>query len=122
MSDDNTVPKDGAFQKFSDSLETACAIFGTPVDDPLRWKDQFTSRGFAEVTERIFKLPTNTWPKDQRLKLLGAWEQENLLSGLEGMTMRLFQKALGWTGEDVTLFLVNVRKEMKSRHIHAYWP
>lgn len=121
-SDDNTVPKDGAFQKFSDSLDQSCRIFGTPVDDPMRWKGWFEDRGFEDVTLKVFKLPCNMWPKDRRMKLLGAWEMENLLSNLDGLVMRLFQKALGWSPEEVSVFLVDVRKEIKNKNIHAYWP
>ena len=88
----------------------------------MRWKGWFEDRGFKDVTQQIVKLPCNTWPKEKRLKLLGAWELENLLSSLEGMVMRLFQKALGWSEEEVIVFLVDVRKDIKSRSIHAYWP
>lgn len=56
------------------------------------------------------------------MKLLGAWEMENLLSNLDGLVMRLFQKALGWSPEEVSVFLVDVRKEIKNKNIHAYWP
>tara|TARA_R110002060_G_scaffold40647_2_gene52006 strand:- start:1389 stop:1721 length:333 start_codon:yes stop_codon:yes gene_type:complete len=82
----------------------------------------FEERGFEDVTEHVIKLPVNTWPKDKRLKLLGAWEMENLLSSLEGMVMRIFQKALGWTAEEVLVFLVDVRKDIKNRNLHGYWP
>ncbi|KAF8859227.1 S-adenosyl-L-methionine-dependent methyltransferase [Acephala macrosclerotiorum] len=122
QSDDDTVPKDSAFRKFSDSLKSSCEKFGTPVDDPMRWKGWFEERGFEDVTQQIIKLPCNTWPKDKRMKLLGAWEMENLLSNLEGMVMRFFQKALGWTDQEVTVFLVDVRKDIKNRNIHGYWP
>jgi hypothetical protein len=121
-SDDNTLPLDGSFQKFADNLNHSAIIFGTPIDDPLRWKGWFEERGFVDVTVKVVKLPCNTWPKDPRMKVLGAWEMENLLSNLEGMTMRLFQKALGWTPEEVAVFLVGVRKEIRDRSIHAYWP
>jgi hypothetical protein len=88
----------------------------------MRWRGWFEDRGFEEVTQKIAKLPCNPWPLDSRMKLLGAWEMENLLSSLEGMTMRLFQKGLGWSAEEVSVFLVNVRKEIKNRNYHAYWP
>lgn len=121
-SDDNTLPLDGSFKKFANNLIVSSKQFGTPIDDPLRWKGWFEDRGFEDVTVKVVKLPCNTWPKDPRMKVLGAWEMENLLSNLEGMTMRVFQKALGWTTEEVSVFLVGVRKEVRDRGIHAYWP
>jgi len=96
--------------------------FGTPVEDPLLWKAQFEARGFEDVTLKIVKLPCNMWPRDKRMKLLGAWEMENLLTGLEGMVMRLFAKTLGWSTEETTVFLVDVKKDIKNRNRHAWWP
>ena len=67
-------------------------------------------------------MPVNTWPKDPRLQLVGAFEQENLMSNLEGISMRVFQKGLGWTPEETSVFLVGVRKDIRNRRIHSYWP
>ncbi|KAK5662737.1 hypothetical protein OQA88_6144 [Cercophora sp. LCS_1] len=120
--DDGTLSPDSPFQKFSDSIYETTRIFGTPVDDPLRWRQWLEEAGFEDVTEIIHKLPCNPWPKDQRLKLVGAFEMENLLFGLSGMVTRLFSKALGWTPEQIQVFLVDVRREIKNRNVHAYWP
>ena len=109
-------------RQFSDAMYDSTQIFGTPIDDPTRWKGWFEERGFEEVTEIVYKMPTNPWPRDQRLKLIGAFEMENLLFGLSGMVTRLFSKALKWSPEQVQVFLVDVRKEIKNRNIHCYWP
>lgn len=120
--DDGTLPQDSTFQKFTDAVRIACDKFGTPIDDPTRWKGWLLDRGFEQVTQKVPKLPCNPWPKDPRLKLLGAWEMENLLSGVEGMTMRLFQKGLGWTEDEVQLFLVSLRKDIRNTSYHIYYP
>lgn len=122
MSDDDTIPTNSAFRQFSKTLEVACAAFGTPVDDPTRWKEWFESRGFTGVTQQVFKMPCSPWPKDRRLKVIGAWEQHNLLNNLEGMVMRLFQKGLGWSEEKITVFLAELRGDIRNLGIHAYWP
>ncbi|KAK4251750.1 Trans-aconitate 2-methyltransferase [Corynascus novoguineensis] len=120
--DDDTLPADSPMRKFADALYDSTQIFGTPIDDPTRWKSWFEERGFEDVTEVVYKMPCNPWPKDQRLKLIGAFEMENLLYGLSGMVTRLFVKALKWTPEQVQVFLVDVRKEIKNRNLHVYWP
>src|SRR5690348_9859507 len=94
--DDGTLPPNSAMRQFSNALHESTQIFGTPIDDPTRWKGWFEERGFEEVTEIVYKMPTNPWPRDQRLKLIGAFEMENLLFGLSGMVTRLFSKALKW--------------------------
>ena len=120
--DDGSVPKDSHFQAMSDTLKIACERFGTPVDDPTRWKGWFQDAGFQNVTENIFKLPCGPWPRDNRLKLIGAWEQHNLLNNLEGMTMRLFHKGLGWTEDEILVFSAMLRKDIRNLNFHAYWP
>jgi hypothetical protein len=108
-------------ERFGDALYESTHIFGTPIDDPTRWKDWYEDRGYEDVTEVVYKLPCNPWPKDPRLKLVGAFEMENLLYGLSGMVTRLFYKALKWTPEQLQVFLVDVRREIKNRNVHAYW-
>jgi hypothetical protein len=53
---------------------------------------------------------------------IGAWTSENILSGLQGISLMLFTNVLGWSAADVETFLVGVRKDLKNRNIHAYWP
>lgn len=122
LCDDGTVPKDSAFQMFSDKLKDSCERYGTPVDDPMRWKQQFEDCDFQSVTEEIFKMPCSPWARDPRLKLVGAWEQRNLLDNLEGMVMRLFQKALGESEAEITVFLASLRHDIRNLNMHAYWP
>jgi hypothetical protein len=103
-------------------MEQASAKFGASLTDPMKWKGWLEARGYQNVTERVFKLPFNPWPKDPRMKLLGAWEMENLLHVLEAMVTRMFQKGLGWTDAEVTVFLAFLRKEIKNPQMHGYWP
>ncbi|KAG7405416.1 Secondary metabolism regulator LAE1 [Fusarium oxysporum f. sp. rapae] len=120
--DDESIPEDSYLRKFSTMMEQGSAKFGASLTDPMRWKGWLEERGYQNVTERVFKLPFNPWPKDPRMKLLGAWEMENLLSGLEAMVTRMFQKGLGWTDAEVTVFLAFLRKEIKNPRMHGYWP
>ena len=103
-------------------LKESCIKYGTPVDDPVRWKRQFQECGFECVTEEVFKMPCGPWAQDERLRLIGAWEQYNLLNNLEGMVMRLFQKALGQSEVEVTVYLAQLRQDMRNMGMHAYWP
>ncbi|KAI8725411.1 hypothetical protein NCS52_00112100 [Fusarium sp. LHS14.1] len=121
-SDDDSIPEDSYLRKFSGMMETASSKFGASLTDPMKWKGWLEERGYVNVTEKVFKLPFNPWPKDPRMKILGAWEMENLLSGLEAMVTRMFQKGLGWSDAEVTVFLAFLRKEIKNPRMHGYWP
>lgn len=50
------------------------------------------------------------------------WNLENMAPALEGFSMALFTRVLGWSKEEVQTFLIDVRKELKDPKIHAYWP
>lgn len=67
-------------------------------------------------------MPCTPWAKDKRLKLIGAWEQHNLTNHLEGLTMRLFQKSLGWSEEEILVISALLRKELRDLGVHSYWP
>lgn len=47
---------------------------------------------------------------------------ENLLSGLEAIVTRMFQKGLGWSDEEVVVFLAFLRREVKNPRMYGYWP
>jgi len=106
----------------ANNVQIASEKFGTPIDDPSRWRGWFEARGLENVVEKVFKMPCSPWPRDERLKLVGAWEQYNLLNNLEGMTMRLFQKTMGWTEEEILVFSALLRKDLKNLSFHGYWP
>lgn len=52
----------------------------------------------------------------------GMWNYENIAGGLYGVSVALFTRALGWTAEELEVFLVDVRKELKDTKIHSYFP
>jgi hypothetical protein len=53
--------------------------------------------------------------------MIGLWNLQNTLMGLEGLSMAPFTRALGWTKEQVEVFSARVRNEIKDGRIHAYW-
>jgi hypothetical protein len=50
------------------------------------------------------------------------WTHENIAKSVYGLTAALFTRALGWTIQEVEVFLVDVRKEMSDTKIHAWVP
>ena len=49
--------------------------------------------GFVDVEERIFKMPINGWPKDERLKEIGRMWEANFIQGLSGFSLSMFKRA-----------------------------
>jgi hypothetical protein len=96
------------------------AHFGTPANSPAKLKKLMIDAGFIDVEEHILKLPVGTWPRDKRLKKVGLFESVNLQEGLEGLTMMVFTRALGWSPERVQVFLAEVRKQVRDPSVHGY--
>jgi hypothetical protein len=119
--DDGTVPLDSKFREFDKYTREAASVYGTPHEDIALFKKWFEEAGFEAVVEKKYKIPTNPWPKDPNLKLIGAFEQQNFLTGIEGMSIRAFQ-ALGWSYEEIVVFLAAVKKEIKDKRQHPYYP
>lgn len=50
------------------------------------------------------------------------WAYENVAGNLSGVSMALFTRGLGWKVAEVEVFLAEVRRAMRDRTVHAYWP
>lgn len=87
-----------------------------------RYKQWMIDAGFEDVHEITYKWPINQWPRDRKHKELGAWMLMNVLEGLQGFSLALMTRLLGMSKEEVEVFLVDVRKDIKDRTVHAYWP
>jgi hypothetical protein len=78
--------------------------------------------GFVGVEEFHYKWPSNKWPKDKRHKEIGMWNNENIVSGLQGFLMAALTRGLGWQKEEVDVLVAQARRDVNDRNIHAYWP
>ena len=92
---------------------------GWPWTNTRTYKPWMEEIGFVDVKEELLIFPVNTWPRDPHLKKVGLWFQHDLLEGLNS-TRAILTRGLGWSNEKVELFLVDVRKAINNRHVHAY--
>ncbi|KAJ4288832.1 hypothetical protein N0V88_007161 [Collariella sp. IMI 366227] len=121
-SDDGTLPADCALMKWVSLLLDASKMIGAPGDSVQHYEQQMTDAGFQNVTKVEYKWPINTWPKDPKYRTIGKWSYVNMTSALHALSMMLFTQVLGWSPEEVEVFLIDVRKDLRNTNIHAYWP
>jgi len=100
--------------------------------------------GFSNVKYRTFKWPIGTWPKDPKLKRIGAYNRLAWEDGMEGWAMSLFTNHLGvcpttrhaqsrpqsfvdhtdrkiqWRREEIQVLLANIRTELRNPALHGY--
>ncbi|KAI0440296.1 S-adenosyl-L-methionine-dependent methyltransferase [Xylaria telfairii] len=122
-SDDGSVREGTALYDWGRLFNEASSKYGrsmSMVDDGTI-SVSFKKAGFVEVHSRTFKLPATPWPKDQKLQQLGAFCRLAMEQDLDGYAMYLFTNALGWSEQQVTIFLARVRKEMRNMQIQPYF-
>ncbi|PFH61337.1 hypothetical protein XA68_17639 [Ophiocordyceps unilateralis] len=94
-SDDGTLDRAGPLATWFHELAVAgerCHrpfILGGTLCDVLR------RVGFVDVHHRIFKIPLNPWAKDEAIRELGRMWEKNILTGLSGFSLRIFNRVYG---------------------------
>ncbi|KAI3556244.1 hypothetical protein CABS02_03527 [Colletotrichum abscissum] len=121
-SDDGTLRPDSALQTWANLLAEASVILGRPFPDVASLKQVMMEAGFVDVQMTRTKWPINPWPRDYKWKEIGIWNSENLRTGIEGFSMAALTRGHKWSRDQVDLFLVQVRRDIKDRMIHGYWP
>ncbi|WDK21026.1 methyltransferase domain-containing protein [Colletotrichum graminicola] len=121
LCDDDTLPEGSPLVKSVQMLEEAATIFGRPFVDIHSLKEKMIQIGFEDVHMQRFKWPTNGWPKDRHYKELGIWNYENFAMNWEAFVMAPLTRALGWSKEEVLIHVMEVRKDLGNRNIHAYF-
>jgi hypothetical protein len=108
-----------ALEKWYTNITAGAAALGRDLGIVKQYKRWMEEVGFVNVRERLYRWPINTWPRDPHLKKVGFWYQHDLLELITGLKPP-FTRGLGWPMEEVEVFLVDVRKDVKNRDIHAY--
>lgn len=127
--DDGTMPPenpDGGYSAYSMHDWVDLNVRSSRDSDPPRqfriahriaqWMKEI---GYVDVEQRLSKIPTNTWPEDEKLKTIGAWSENNWLDALSGWSYKPFL-GLGWSKPEIEVFLVDVRRSIQDRSVHAY--
>ncbi|KAI1622459.1 S-adenosyl-L-methionine-dependent methyltransferase [Exophiala viscosa] len=118
--DDGTCPPDSCYREMSAVHFQIADAMGVDGRAAKKWKAQLESQGFEDVHERIYKIPTNRWPKDKRLKTIGALEVANFLQYSSAGFERGSVALLGKDPAELQVVLAHARKEVLDRNIHSY--
>lgn len=69
---DGTLKPDSFITKWGDTMIEACEKIGRYADSAMSYKQQMIDAGFINVTEVVYRWPTNTWPAQQNYRELGT--------------------------------------------------
>ncbi|TVY43962.1 Secondary metabolism regulator [Lachnellula subtilissima] len=118
--DDGTMPPDWPFLEWNKYSDDAAMEADRPMRIANKFKRWYKAAGFVDVQEKVFKVPVNAWPRDRHLKTLGMMSEENWLCGLSAFSMGPFSRILNWSKPQIEVYLVNVRKAIQDKRVHAY--
>ncbi|KAK2757483.1 methyltransferase domain-containing protein [Colletotrichum kahawae] len=109
-----------ALRRWNDHLLEGIRRAGRDALSPFGFAAKMTDAGFKNVQQRKYAVPSTPWARGRNQKILGAMQMTNNLEGVQGITMKIFTQVLGWTREEAEMLLVDVRRDMADRNIHAY--
>ncbi|KAK1978795.1 methyltransferase domain-containing protein [Colletotrichum cereale] len=109
-----------ALRRWNDHLLEGIQRAGRDALSPFKYARYMNDAGFQGVQEKRFAVPSSPWARGRNQKILGAMQMTNNLEGVQGVTMKIFTQVLGWSREAVELLLVEVRRDMADKNIHAY--
>ncbi|KAH8802850.1 S-adenosyl-L-methionine-dependent methyltransferase [Xylogone sp. PMI_703] len=98
------------------------ALLGKDWTRVGKYKRYLQEAGFEDVVEQRYEWPVGTWVRGKKMKTLGLWYREDLLSGLQAFSMAVFTRGLKMTPEEVEVLLIKVREEIRSNRLHIYIP
>ena len=109
------------FKRFNRTIAEQLVKGGTEAHPGPKLAQWFKDAGFTDVKEKVIYLPFGTWPKDEKMKKIGAWNYLQMDSGLEGYATYSLHKE-GWSKQEIDVFCAKVRHELKDRRMHAMLP
>lgn len=120
VSEDGSVCPDSIFDKWGKTSIQAGEAFGKTLDVINIQKQGLIDAGFEDVVEHRFKVPIGGWSKDRKLKELGMYNRLYWEQGLEGWCLYLLTRYLGWTYEEIQVYVAEMRKMLRNKSMHAY--
>jgi hypothetical protein len=119
---DNSILADHPVVEFWDNVTAGLAALGVNFNATLDLADMLRAAGFVNVTTRIFHVLIGPWPKNKVLKLVGLYWRTVLLDGVQPIALGPMTRGLGWTKDEVEVWLVGVRKAYMQGGIHSHMP
>ncbi|PCD37205.1 hypothetical protein AU210_005709 [Fusarium oxysporum f. sp. radicis-cucumerinum] len=121
-SDDGTVLPGSALSQWERFFVEGGRKIGRPftIFEENIQREGMREAGFVNIEERDFKNPVGGWPKDPKQRSVGQYMQAAFEQDAQGTVLHM-ATALGWTEEEVTVFISHFRHEIRSPKIHSYF-
>ncbi|KAI1390645.1 S-adenosyl-L-methionine-dependent methyltransferase [Hypoxylon trugodes] len=112
-------PRESALYRWNEKMLEGVARLGRSWSNAQNYHRYFEEAGFEDIVEKRFYWPTSPWAKGLYFKTVATYFQEDMLMGLEGVSLKVLA-GLGMSPEEVREFAEEVKKDFKDTSIHAY--
>ncbi|KAK6356503.1 hypothetical protein TWF718_000861 [Orbilia javanica] len=119
--DDGSIPEDCNWKKWEKLYVDAARQCGRPIDIAKDLKGWFEDAGFVDVEEEVVKCPLGNWPINRGQKENGRFLKAALSDGLQGLSLAIFTRILGWKPDEVEAFIALCRNDLNNKSFHGYF-
>ncbi|KAI5856820.1 S-adenosyl-L-methionine-dependent methyltransferase [Tricharina praecox] len=117
---DGHIPEDNPLRASFDMIVDAMSQIGRTFPQPGVLKERLEQAGFVDVTEVCYKQPLGPWPKDKKLKQLGAMTLMMLEVGLQAYSLAAFTRILKMDPAEAERRVRLATDVAKDRNNHIY--
>lgn len=108
-----------ATKRYIELVVCGAQSLGIDVDGFGEMERLMTERGFENIEVKRFKWPMGIWARGAYYRNIATMFKQNILMVLEALALRPLTH-LGWSAEEIQVFLAEVRKELRENRVDAY--
>ncbi|KAI5925680.1 S-adenosyl-L-methionine-dependent methyltransferase [Camillea tinctor] len=123
-SDDGTVTPESALGQWGRVFGEAGSKFGRTfrvVEEDIQRK-ALEAAGFVDLKTYDLRTPIGSWPANAKEKEIGQYAQLALEQDIEGFVVYMWTTVMGWSPDEIHVYAAHLRRELRSRKSHAYYP
>ncbi|KAL1977239.1 hypothetical protein VTN31DRAFT_98 [Thermomyces dupontii] len=105
---------------FLEKLDEASIRSGRRLNVAHEQKQHMIDAGFINVQDIVFKMPLAPWPDDPKMKEIGRIRGMAMNQGVEGYSLALYTRYLGWSADELRVLLAKVRSEFNDLNNRMY--
>ncbi|KAI5463650.1 S-adenosyl-L-methionine-dependent methyltransferase [Mariannaea sp. PMI_226] len=112
---DVAVDKDHIFTKWAELFTEVGKKIGRTFEfNDGSVQENAAKAGFINITHKSFKIPVSAWPKDKKLKNLGAFVDLYMDISLDGFVIFPIGQILGWSLEEIQALVAKMRYAVRN--------
>lgn len=105
---------------WQNGLSEAAEKIGRRFDVAVNLEKWLKAANFGDVVQHVSTVPTQQWPKNRRMKMIGAYQQQNMLDATSSYGQAHFTRVLGWSAEEYAVLGAKVRGQLKDSKLQLY--